>query len=196
MREYALSNAEANEATSTILAAVGQALNNWSIVELQMTTLFDILADMRNNSKARALFESVISFEVRLAMLNKMMAFEDLETEDARIWKKLSSKLTKTYKKRHEVAHFTILASGETVHISPFLTWEAFHADTHRLLSKDEILARGDKFIELAAAINWFRDQAIVRRSRGELSTEILREPPPLVAQLRSAVQADATPQE
>ena len=58
--------------------------------------------------KQHEVFGSIISFEVRLAICSRFMAPSSLEEVEQRIWRKMSARLSKFYKKRHEIAHFAI----------------------------------------------------------------------------------------
>src|SRR5690242_11018928 len=106
-----------------ILWSVGDCLQAWSEVEHSLTTLFRYLMNSDQPAKDTGIFSAVISFEARLAMITYLV--DEFEKDDfQKSWAALSNKLTKSYRKRHEVAHFTIIASVKTgiPVLSPFYT--------------------------------------------------------------------------
>lgn len=179
-----------------LLAGIGTCLTNWSLVELQMCALFDIISGMRDPIKARALFDTIVSFEVRLAILNSMMRFEPLSDSDRALWMRLAAKMGKLYRKRHEVAHFTISPDGSSV--APFMTWDAIASGTQKQLSGAQIGERAEKFFELADAMRWFKHYMAVQRTNDQLSRELVELVPPLIVRLRAleAQKPDGTPKQ
>jgi len=151
--------------TARLLSGVGGALANWSMVELQMGLLFTILSDIPDRDKAVAIFDGVISFDTRLAILDRLMRFEtDLSETEAEMWTRLSQRLSKFYKKRHELAHFSLSESGGKLAIAPFLTYEKLFNKSVRYLSVEQVAERGEKFTELESALSWFMVRVCQRR--------------------------------
>lgn len=174
-----------------LLLAVGQALKQWSAVETSIATLFAILCEFKDEMKAHRIIDAIISFETRLDVADALMSQEDLTPLELETWKRLVAKLKKQYKKRHEVAHFsivnTITNSVGTLRLSPFLTYGHFARDELRYLTENEIHARRKGFADLFLALVWFQDGAY--RRRGPRPGNPMQEPP-LIAHLRElAVQ-------
>jgi hypothetical protein len=88
-----------------ILVAVGDALENWSRVEIHLTNLFSTLSDLQDkrdiqiNRKAHAIFDTIVSFETRLQVIDTPMAEERLSELDLETWARCSARLNKFYKK-------------------------------------------------------------------------------------------------
>src|SRR5687767_6446361 len=121
-----------------LLAAVAKALSVWTWVEFQLGLLFHVLAELKDSNRARAIFDGIISFEVRLSILDRLMALEKVDETEAEMWNRLSAKLSKFYKKRHELAHFGLGFRNELPCITPFMTFEKMLKDTQIFLSSNE----------------------------------------------------------
>lgn len=168
-----------------VMALVGLSLSTWSQVERSLTHAFAVVSGMEAR-KAIAMFDSVISLEIRLAMLDRLMQFETHDEVEAEMWERLSVRITKSYKKRHELAHFTIATNlkGEWG-VSPFLTFDKMFDPARTVLTQEVIRERHQRFFLVSEAIDWFKDRALVRR--GQPPEGPLRESaePQLVPQLR-----------
>jgi hypothetical protein len=103
---------------------VGTCLMAWSQVEAYLAQLFSAAIASERPEDVDAAFAAVISFETRLAMLNAVVE-RSSDSAFKSSWNSLFNKLTKLYKKRHEVAHFQIIyhASEETHFLHPFYTF-------------------------------------------------------------------------
>src|SRR5262245_49679864 len=95
--------------TDDLLLAVGHALRTWGMFELMLAQLFGMLSDYSDYKKAYAIFETIISFETRVDILDALMALEGLTPLEHETWRRFSSKIRKNHKKRHELAHFSVL---------------------------------------------------------------------------------------
>jgi hypothetical protein len=137
-----------------LLALVGLALSSWSQVERSMTALFVQISRM-DVIRAIALFDGIVSFEVRLAILNRLMTFEDLSELDQETWVRLSKRLAKFYKRRHQLAHFGVGGNdrGEWT-ISPFLTYDNMHEGKRIHLTQGEVSERNGEFVQLSLALD------------------------------------------
>ena len=169
----------------TVLRAVGAALHNWSLIELQLSNLFSVISDPRDQRKAHAVFAAVLSFDARLAICDRLMDLEEADELEKEMWTKLSARISKYYRKRHELAHFTLNHGAQSPAIQPFYTVEKWAFDKVRYLSEEEIRERSRKFIELAQALPWFGAQAFQRRGPSQQPLEPKPEEPPLVPRLR-----------
>jgi hypothetical protein len=172
--------------TGTLLKAVGAALHNWSTVEIQLSTLFAALSDIPDQKKAHALFAAILSFEARLAVCDRLMELESLDELHGLMWTKMSARLSKFYKKRHEVAHFTIGYVGDEEVINPFYTQEKWIFGKVRHLTVAQIRERSEKFIQLHMAVGWFANCAFKRRANFPLEKAHALDAggPPLALQL------------
>lgn len=172
-----------------ILRAVGGALSNWSLVELDLATLF---ANLSKAPRAHIIFGAIISFEARLAVCDKLVAADIPDELDRELWVKLSGRLSKYYKKRHELAHFSVSVDDkEGWVIKPFLTTDKIFTDRTTSLTLAQIKERSAKFLDLHSAVGWFATYAVLQRvGKQERRIKALQEPP-LVAQLRAlAIQS------
>ena len=102
----------------------------------------------------------------------------------------MSGKLLASYKKRHQVAHFSIRESKGVPHAAPFLTLTKLWLTGETLLSAEEIEERAEHFTSLARAITWFNIRAVHRRVQSETNQPIPPQEDPFVVRLRElAVQ-------
>lgn len=170
-----------------LLTAIGRALAEWSLVEINLCQFFCSIAESKNDRKAVAIFDSIISFEVRISVCDRLMEMEDAPELDKEIWRKLSRRISKAYKKkRHPLAHFSIIYYNiGTVHILPFLTNEKIQTGNVRTISLEEINFSAEHFTDLIWALGWFTDRALARHSRRKKDRERHIEEPRYVAQLR-----------
>ena len=169
-----------------LLYQVGSALHSWSIVEMDLSRYF---GSLYSELGSQALFASVISFDTRLAMIDRLTDLSHLSSEDKAVWRKLSARLSKFYKKRHEVAHFTLGKSqkGEDV-IFPFLTVATIGDKHKRQMTASQVGERVDKFMEFGPALAWFANAVVRSRMPAQARTLPPLEEPPLVARLRELV--------
>ena len=95
-----------------IFLLVGKCLNAWSLIEWNLAALFMALHDKPDDFDSGALrqvFNGVVSLEVRLAMLNLTVQNDKrLSPLFVASWNPLFNKLSKSARKRNEVAHFTV----------------------------------------------------------------------------------------
>jgi len=143
-----------------LMAAVGTALHAWSQVETGMAQLFWSVSGISGLGKSDAIFDAVISFETRLAILDAAIEHEEeMSEEEKRIWSRLSARLRKLYKKRHEVAHFSLASPEDIVNgarIAPFFTWGKHRRQTTKYLTERQIIQRAAIFAASTSAVNWF----------------------------------------
>ena len=176
-----------------VLAAVGSGLHAWSLVEMALADLFASLSE----SHPHEVFGTIISFETRLAICDRLMSLTPLEPLEQAMWLKLSSRLSKSYKKRHELAHFTLGkdAKGNRV-IYPFLTTETWRLRNARILSESQIKERRQSFQYLEHAITWFSKQAVRSRMPLQASQMPPLEEPLLVVRLRELASQNPAEQQ
>ena len=180
-----------DEDHNPILLAVGQALRQWSAVEVGLAGIFAILADIPDPMKAHRIIDAIVSFDARLDVVDALMSEEALTPLELETWKRAAAKLKKQYKKRHELAHFSIvntISNGkDNIRLSPFLTYGQFLRDELRYLTVPEIDARRKGFGELVAALMWFQAEAGKRRV--PRPSNPMPEPPLIVRLKESATQ-------
>jgi len=162
-----------------------------------MGFLFLLASTIRDAFLAGAIFDSVVAFEGRLAILDATFNNSQVVTNEERdIWIALSARLRKLYKKRHEVAHFTVMDPDlmSATAINPFLTFNQVVRETTRELTIHQIVERTAKFSEAEDAVVWFT-QRIRPRVRPEESPPQQGEEPPLIARIRElAAQKNVVP--
>ena len=159
--------AEPSNSSSQLFTQLGLSLSSWSHVEMKMTALFSNISDMPGR-KAVALFDAIISFEVRLALLDRMMMFETVDDIDQEMWSRFSARLSKAYKKRHQLAHFALTVGQGEISITPFISLDKIigrEGPAPPTLSASQIKLRTMRFIELSNALGWFMNRAAARRS-------------------------------
>jgi hypothetical protein len=142
-----------------LMSQVGHTLHFWNQVESAMGLLFTISSGISDPLKAGALFDAVIAFEARIAVLGATISHQSvLGDTEKKIWSCLSAKLRKLYRKRHEVAHFSLLPedmlSGEG--IRPYFTWNKHARQSAKYLTKPQLYERGQRFNQASQAVMWF----------------------------------------
>lgn len=107
---------------TAILLRVGECLAVWSQVEHSLRNLFVAIME-GDMSRTLTAFAAVISFETRLQMVNALIE-RDVDDAFRTSWNALSNKLSDLHKRRHRVAHFTIIydATSERHHLHPFFS--------------------------------------------------------------------------
>jgi hypothetical protein len=172
MRRRTASSLEGSESVSDtsephrdveLMAAIGGALGSWSQVETGLEVFFCHASGILSLEKATAVFGAIVAFEARLAVCDSIMAVEDVSDLEREMWARLSARIRKFYRKRHEVAHFSFVFEG-TPRISPFFTWGKEHSKQVKYLSAAQISERALKFTSLSQAVGWFTNRAIERR--------------------------------
>lgn len=139
--------------------AIGHALSAWTGVELAMDDLFTEISGL-DHAKARILTATIISFDTRLAICSAFMDAEPAMEEVLPIWHKVALKLSKGYKSRHHVAHFTFLSTTKDDKVS--VTVAPYFSVGRALLGKTteigipEIQHKQARFEELKSAVHWF----------------------------------------
>ena len=141
----------------TLSIAVGSTLHAWSVVEVEVSHLFMIMHSRAWNDFShplRAAFEAVISFEARLGMIKASVAADaDIPEAYEVLFNALHKKLIKSYRKRHEIAHFMFVGrdckDGSEYFLRPFFRWEAFEKNKGVELNEKQIMERRDSFIRL-----------------------------------------------
>ena len=98
--------------TDELFNMLGWCLSVWSQVEMQMTALFVSISGMPEN-RAVILFDGIISFEIRLSILDRLMALEAVSEVEREMWNRMSTRMSKAYKQRHELAHFSVHSAGD-----------------------------------------------------------------------------------
>lgn len=154
---------------------VGECIHVWSGVETALSTLFVVLHDREPgdyNDPLRATFERVISFEVRLDMLLATVNADSRCTVYAPHFNALKNKLSKSYKRRHTVAHFTLVGSGMVAPgqpdyaLQPFFTMRTFLKKTGaNKLKACDLQLLVDSFSLLASRVH--RHSLYIRQTRG-----------------------------
>lgn len=143
------------------------------------------------NANPHTLFNAVINFDTRLTLCDRALEAAQFDPVEREMWNKLSARLSKFYKKRHELAHFTVRGAGKDVAIYPFLTTANWRDENLPKLTAPQIAERITKFRELSEALEWFA--RLMPRTRMPHQRPMLSplEEPPLVVRLRElAIQS------
>jgi len=140
---------------------VGRCLGAWSSVERQLTLLFLSLHDKIDEPIPLVnVFNGVVSFEARLSMINSTIRHDERISEKFKTqWNPLFNKLFKTYKKRHEIAHFAIITDHTINPDSPATTLQPFYNsfDPPRVgLTAKDLEERKVSFFDLSHRIERF----------------------------------------
>jgi hypothetical protein len=175
------------EDSQEYFAAVGRALSTWSVVEQHLTTMFHALAGIRDMAKSLAIFDTIISLETRLDVIDALMELENLSPLELETWNRCSARITKLHKKRHELAHFTLVAIAsnnnvEKIRLSPFHSFRRIVTQTTTYLDLGQLKEREEKFYELAQTVPWFFSE--IQKNRGLLPSNPMQETA-LLGQLR-----------
>lgn len=179
-----------------LMSALGGTLHAWSQVENGMGILFSAVSGIPNVLKSGAIFDAVVSFDGRLAVLDAAIEHDDtMLAEDKALWPHLSARLRKLYRKRHEVAHFSVIGDIENAtHIAPYFTWNKFNHNAVKSLSIQQIFERSLKFNAATSAVAWFTN--LVQRAKfPEGHRPLPIEEPALILHIRElASQKKAAP--
>lgn len=149
-----------------LYAAVGECLHAWGCVESDISQLFMVVHGVKwdhYNHPLRAAFEAAISLEVRLSMIAaSFVADPAIDDEHQKVCIALCTKIKKSYRKRHEVAHFVLVGRGgtnipQTHAIRPFFNWNDFTQNTGKSeLNLQQIEDRKLSFFRLSGRIRKF----------------------------------------
>lgn len=174
-----------------LMAAVGTALHGWSLIESAMGLLFSAASGIPGNKRAGAIFDTILSFEVRLAVLNTAIEWSDhLSNDERELWACLSRRVRSLYKKRHAIAHFGVSSAEDMRNgkrISPFFSWHKHNMKSEKYLTVMEIYARSNKFGEASNAVGWFVNLVQHRTLLGQ-SRPRLDEEPELIVRIRESL--------
>jgi hypothetical protein len=185
------SPSEVSQQYKDLMAAVGTALHGWSLVESAMGILFSAASCIPGNKRAGAIFDTILSFEIRLAVLNTAVEWSDHLADDEReLWICLSRRLRSLYKKRHAIAHFGVSSSEDMFsgrRISPFFSWHKHNMKSEKYLTIMEIYARSNKFGEASNAVGWFVN-LVQHRTLPAQSRPRLDEEPELILHIRESL--------
>jgi hypothetical protein len=155
-----------DNATSELLASIGSCLNAWSKVEDEITQLFMLIhgypsSDYRH--PLRRAFEAVVALEARLSMIKASVSADQLLSRCySHHFNALYNKVTRSYRKRHEVAHFSLVhREGENgewkILARPFFNWAAFQDNLGAELEPQQIEERQNSFLRLCLRIQQHR---------------------------------------
>ena len=141
-----------------ILAAAGYCLERWTCVENHLEILYSTVSGMKKEPYAQIILASIVSFEVRLALCHAAMSLTKTTARQKEIWNWLYNRLTKGYKKRHEVAHFRLVYyhSLKRWELTPFYSFGRHYEVTEHGLTVRQIEERAAIFNHLGADLFWF----------------------------------------
>lgn len=188
------------EGHSRLTEEVGEALHQWSMVEIELATLFEVASEMPNHNAAQATMAAIVSFEARLQVCHAVLAFYELSDLHSRYWTRLFNRLSKKAKKRNELAHFAVISVEAEEGAPIWLLMPYFSlgqlALKHRRkghigdgLSAEQIRERAVSFHLLMEQVAWFRAEIQVMQGRLEAN---LRPVPGLALEIQN--EAAPTP--
>lgn len=172
-----------------LMATIGGCLAAWSGVENGMGLAFNAISGMPNFIKAGAIFDAMVAFDVRLAVLDAAVKYDNkLSDDEKELWACFSRRLRKLYKRRHSVAHFSVVGDIENAtSISPFFTWNKHLRNEVKSLTKKQIFDKSVAFSEASFAMSWFVNVFQRRAFPPEQRPDQLKEPA-LIAHLRDLI--------
>lgn len=174
--------------------AIGYALHEWSMVEEGLSYLFAGLTQMPDLKRPHLIMASIISFETRLAVTDTLVRHELLLEKQVLFWSKLSVKLSKSYKSRHQIAHFSLLSdySSDNIRqktvVAPFFSLGSALLGKNTELGVAEIKQKQQRFKELAEAVSWISRYLNMRRYSPE---ETHLQEPDLVLKIRAQLETE-----
>lgn len=177
------------------LAIAATALQRWTRVETHLSILFSHISGIKQAESAHIILASIISFETRLSVCNAAMNLIKTNKRQRTIWSWLYNRMTKAYKKRHELAHFSVrrMANGKGIKLIPFFSPGRFIAGKGDGLNVDQIQERSINFYELGDDLRWFHfeiERHLRKRGARKLSTpDRVRQHLAEVAQTRAEKQ-------
>lgn len=149
--------------------AVGYALHEWSMVENDLAHLFAGLLDAPGIETPHIIMASIASFEARLHLVNVFVTREPLLADQQATWGKLSNKITKAYRSRHQIAHFSFVSAyldDERVStvVQPFFSMGTIMLDRDIRLGVSEVTDKRRRFEAIREAVSWFARYLNMRR--------------------------------
>jgi hypothetical protein len=173
-----------------VYAAVGQALSTWTTVETDLTMAFYNLCGTQTRQQAAAILDTIIAFDIRVDVLNALFALKKPAETDAELWRKVIERCRKYYKKRHEIAHFRLMAIERkkgvvTAEIAPFFSYEKWMTSNLPTLTIVQIDERATKFEQMHFALLWIVQKLAVEEQPTEYFAPDPEEPE-LITQLRA----------
>lgn len=174
-----------------LFAAIGFALAKWTKVELNVNLMFGVLSRISDTRRIGAITDGIVSFTVRLSLCDRLIELEDFPELEKEMWCRLSAKVLKFYKKRHEIAHFNVIAQPREGRLaqpmlSPFLSYEKWMLQTAKYLSTSQVTERGNTFEQISLALNWFLG-FVVHLIQPEICPTLNPEEPALIPHIRAS---------
>lgn len=155
---------------------------------MNLANLFATISDIPSIHRAHAVFDTIVSFETRADILDTLMAGENISPLEHETWTRYSIKIRKSYKKRHELAHFNVAETqrhGKPVYrLAPFSTFGNTLRNDAKYLTYEEVAGRDSSFRELAIGGIWFWIEANGRRG---LPPNIPMPEPQLIVRLKAS---------
>jgi hypothetical protein len=158
-------------------AALGQALDNWGAIEGRMSTIFCAATNPSDPDVASAVYSSILSFEVQLAVTNAAVQQRFAKKQSVLdAWSPLRNQCDRQRRIRNELAHGKIVyVSGPKDPAGSVRYLAFFHYFTHKdresfkHYSADDVDRIAAKFAQLSKGLTEFgttigaRDKARVQ---------------------------------
>jgi len=151
-----------------IYLAVGRCLEKWSWVEENLALVLEGLVRHQKHGLLGTGFAAVRSFESKLNMVDEI-AQRTLGKRRFAGWKSLYGKLDKKYRKRNQIAHFSIVLHGRTAPLDARLHpyWgisKGKSALKNKGLTAADLEGRAESFTRLSSELLQFHNQLPKRR--------------------------------
>lgn len=180
-----------------LFLATGRALHAWSLVEVQMSVLFSIMAGVKGGTGI-GILSTVHSADVRIEMCDRVARLKHniLVPELRDIWDVLVKRLYSANRQRNELAHFSVVETEKGARLVPFFSL-AGNLEEKPSLSVHDIEQRARCFNALAEVLCWAwtvqsGDQALIQQGLGK-EPSMLQEIRGVVAQ-RKATSSPSEP--
>ncbi|MBI1220101.1 MAG: hypothetical protein GC186_16310 [Rhodobacteraceae bacterium] len=128
-----------DETVDELFRMAGRCLGQWSAIEYALADLFLSLHGQKPyaNNKLRAVFETVQSLDIRLAMLKvsaELSMNDDQGFQES--YKKLHEKIRESSRKRNQTAHFALVRTEgrarDKIRLHPFYTPSGSYNGTNK----------------------------------------------------------------
>ena len=96
------------EQESPFFEALGRAIGNWQLVEMELFRVYERLVRCENSGVASAAFHSIIGFRIRLDITDAA-AEVALQEPLLSAWRTLSARTVRQSKRRNSLAHFVVV---------------------------------------------------------------------------------------
>lgn len=136
---------------------VGDCIHNWTLVEIQLSTLFAAHLQAKDHL-SYVVWDSVVSFKAKLNCLDLVLTYCLKDSEIKEIWARLHSKISSAYQQRNELAHSGYITNSHTTSLVPYLSITEMITNSKNLkrLCANDLKCRSTLFKDLSSSLQWF----------------------------------------